>query len=179
MKIEIRNLKFAAPILSAVFLLFSCGSNSNSTEEKEDDTSTKELSLVEKFDFEDLEGNTIDWGETKGKLVFVNFWATWCKPCIKEMPSVSEANIQLKDDNVLFIVASDEDVEKIPKFESKHHYSFKLMHSKASVFDLGIQALPTTLIINENGEVVFNEIGARDWASEKSIALIKSFSVKK
>ena len=179
MKIEMKNLKFTAPILLAIFLLFSCGSSSKSTEEKEDNASAKELSLVEKFDFEDLEGNKFEWTDTKGKLVFVNFWATWCKPCIKEMPSVSEANIQLKDDNVIFIVASDEDVEKIKKFESKHHYSFGLVHSKTSVFDLGVQALPTTIIINEEGVIVFNEIGARDWASEKSIALIKSFSVKK
>jgi len=78
----------------------------------------------------------------------------------------------------MFIIASDEDVEKIRKFESKHHYSFNLVHSNTSVFDLDVQALPSTMIINENGEIVFNEIGARDWSSDKNIALIKSFSIK-
>ncbi len=173
-----KNMKTGCIVVIGMLLFFGCASNSSKEEENEDNQQKKELSLIEKFDFEDLEGNKIDWAETKGKTVFVNFWATWCKPCIKEMPSISEANRQLKEGNVLFIVASDEDIEKIKKFESKHAYSFKLMHSKTSVFDLDVQALPTTLIINENGKVVFNEIGARDWASEKSIALIKSFSAK-
>ncbi len=173
-------MRISIALMIAILFIAGCSTETSKVEDKANEKApSKELSLIEKFDFRDLEGNKLDWAETKGKLVFVNFWATWCKPCIKEMPSVSEANIQLKDDNVLFIVASDEDVDKISKFESKHHYNFKLMQSKASVFDLGIQALPTTLIINENGEIVFNEIGARDWASEKSIALIKSFSTKK
>lgn len=180
MKVKIRNVKRIGVFLIGLFFIMACGAGSTETEEvaETDQSSTKEMSLIEKFNFEDLEGNKFNWDDTKGKLVFVNFWATWCKPCIKEMPSISEANSQLRDQNVVFIVASDEDVEKIKKFESKHQYSFKLMRSNASVFDLGVQALPTTIIINEAGEIVFNEIGARDWASEKSIALIKSFSTK-
>ena len=166
-------------ILVLATLACSVGCTSNSTETSKDlsEENLQELSLVERFDFEDLDGNKINWEDTNGKLVFVNFWATWCKPCIREMPSISEANIQLKNEGVMFIVASDEDVQKIQKFESKHHYSFSLVHTNTSVFDLDIQALPSTLIINENGEIVFNEIGARDWSSDKSIALIKSFSV--
>jgi len=182
MKVGIRNVKRIGVFLIGLFFIMACGAGSTENEEVTEaetaQSSTKKMSLIEKFDFEDLEGNKFNWDDTKGKLVVVNFWATWCKPCIKEMPSISEANSQLKDQNVVFIVASDEDVEKIKKFESKHHYSFKLMRSNASVFDLEVQALPTTLIINEEGEIVFNEIGARDWASEKSIALIKSFSTK-
>lgn len=169
-------------------LIFIVGCSSKDSDSSETDTSylaeyeaalkLHDLPLIERFSFEDLEGNKFDWREAKGKLVFVNFWATWCKPCIKEMPSISKANTQLKKE-VLFIIASDEEVAKIKKFESKHHYSFALMHSNTSVFDLDIQALPTTLIINEKGEIVFNEIGVRDWASEKSITLIKSFSINK
>ncbi len=178
MRYEIRNIKLTTTFLMGIALLSGCGSSSTTKEEKEEKVAGKELSLIEKFDFEDLEGNKIDWADTKGKVVFINFWATWCKPCIKEMPSISEANNQLKDGNVLFIVASDEDIEKIKKFDSKRKYSFPLMRSVTSVFDLDIQALPTTIIIDEKGEVVFNEIGTRDWASEKNIALIKSFSSK-
>ena len=178
MKIEMRKLKVIAPFLIGLLFIGGCGTSTTTEEKQEEPTTKKELSLIEKFDFEDLDGNKINWDDTKGQIVFVNFWATWCKPCIKEMPSISEANIQLKDKNVMFIIASDEDVEKIKKFESKHDYSFNLVHSKASIFDLGVQALPTTIIINENGDIVFNEIGSRDWGSEKSITLITSFSSK-
>lgn len=164
------------------FVLAGCGSDS--TESTTSSTATKgdinfqDLPLAERFNFNDLDGNKFDWATTDGKVVFINFWATWCKPCIKEMPSIGKAYAKLKDENVTFIIASDEEVTKIKKFEAKHYYNFELMQSKTSVFDLGIKALPTTIIINENGEIVFNEIGARDWNSKKNIELIRSLSVK-
>lgn len=176
---EIRKLKWVNILFIGLFFIGGCGSEKTDSDETEQEENLQELPLIERFSFEDLEGNKMNWDDTKGKLVFVNFWATWCKPCIKEMPSISKANIQLKEEDVLFIVASDEDVSKIKKFESKHHYSFSLLHSNISVFDLDVQALPTTIIINEEGKIVFNEIGSRDWSSDKSIALIKSFSAKK
>lgn len=171
-------MKVNVGVILLVFFIVGCGSTSSENGGDNKEENLQELPLVERFSFEDLDGTKIDWADTKGKLVFVNFWATWCKPCIKEMPSISEAHIQLKGEGVVFIVASDEDVSKIKKFESKHHYSFSLLHSNTSVFDLDVQALPTTIIINEEGEIVFNEIGSRDWSSDKSIALIKSFSIK-
>lgn len=166
-------------ILSGILLgiAFGCRQQNEKTNDKADEKQPdKPLAMVDKFDFEDLEGNKFDWNTTKGKLVFVNFWATWCKPCIKEMPSISEAQRQLPE--VIFVVASDESPEKILKYATKHHFSFELMRSNTSVFDLDVKALPTTLIINENGKIVFNEIGARDWANEKNIELIKKFSAK-
>ena len=165
--------------LALMLFVISCETKPSDSSDNESSVKLEELPLIERFAFEDLEGTKIDWDSTKGKVVLVNFWATWCKPCIKEMPSLSEAYIKLKDHNVIFIVASDEDVKKIKKFESRHHYNFDLLHSKTSVFDLDVQALPTTLIINEKGEVVFNEIGARNWNSDKNIELIKSFVSKK
>ncbi len=174
---EIESLILRNTVLLLMLFMFGCTTNTKETSEGLQSEKLQELPLIERFAFEDLEGKKIDWTETNGKLVFVNFWATWCKPCIKEMPSISEANIKLKEE-VIFIVASDEDVEKIKKFESKHHYSFKLLRSKTPVFDLDIQALPTTIIIDKNGKIVFNEIGSRNWASDKNIALIKSFGVE-
>ena len=166
-------------ILFGLLFLIGCNTPKKEEDNKEEGfDSQMELPLNERFSFEDLEGNKIDLSDTKGKLVFINFWATWCKPCVKEMPSISEAYIQLKDQNVVFLIASDEEVEKIKKFESKHHYSFKLIHSSASVFELDVKALPTTIILNENGDIVFNEIGARDWSSDKNIKLILSFFTK-
>ena len=88
-----KKFKRTNALLIGLFFVVGCGSNSSEAESETKEENLQELPLVERFDFEDLEGNKMNWSDTKGKLVFVNFWATWCKPCIKEMPSISEANI--------------------------------------------------------------------------------------
>ena len=83
---------------------------------------------------------------------------------------------KLKDEDFIFLAASDENLDKIKKFAAKNNYSFKIVHSKTSVFDLEITALPTTFIINKEGEIVYNEVGARDWAGENTIAKLRKYA---
>ena len=85
------------------------------------------------------------------------------------MPDIDKAAKLLKDDNFVFLAASDEDLDKIKQFAAKSEFSFQIVRSKTSVFDLDISALPTTMVINTEGEIVFNEVGARDWSSENEI----------
>jgi len=158
-----------------ILLLEGCSSPSTDSEESKTFVNVKDEPLIERITLEDLEGKRIDLNELKGNIIFLNFWATWCKPCIKEMPSIDAASKTLKGDSIVFILASDEKLNKIQKFTTVQSYTFKFAHSKTSVFDLDIKALPTTMIINSEGEIVFNEIGGRDWSTEKNIELIKSF----
>lgn len=166
-------------VLIIVVFFMACGNKSTDTSEKEQQVISKEKPLIERFSFEDTEGNEVNISESKGKIVFLNFWATWCKPCIEEMPSINLAYNKLKDKGVVFIVASDEEPEKLKKFASKYNFDFTLIHSRISVFELNIKALPTTMIIDTKGEIVFNEVGSRDWSSESNIDLIQSFSITK
>ena len=69
-----------------------------------------------------LSGEKIDMEEFKGKTVFINFWATWCKPCIQEMPTINSAQSMFNDNDVVFLFASNEEIDRINAFSTKHPY---------------------------------------------------------
>lgn len=153
-------------------MLFNC-QTSNQTE-----TNQLPENLVDRIDLVDLEGKPINIENFKGKTVFLNYWATWCKPCLAEMPDMDRAANELADEDFVFLAASDENIEKIKKFAEKYEYSFRFVQSKTSVFDLELSALPTTWIINSKGELVFNEVGARKWDSEEELDNLRKLAIK-
>ena len=159
-------------LLSLLIFFTGCEQGGDSaTTEFVIDTS---LPLEERIVLVDLEGNKTDLSTYRGKTVFLNFWATWCKPCIKEMPSIDQARISLENQDVVFIAASDEKIEKIKKFAVNSDYGFQIVQVQGDIFDLDIKALPTTFIINPDGKIVYNEVGAREWHEEANIELITS-----
>ena len=140
--------------------------------QKASDAQTKEKlpeKLVDRIQLTDLDGKAISLEEFKGKTIFLNYWATWCRPCLAEMPDMDKAAKILTKENFVFLAASDEDIEKIKKFAVKNKYTFQFVHSVTSVFDLDIIALPTTMVINSKGEIIYNEVGARDWSSKREL----------
>jgi thiol-disulfide isomerase/thioredoxin len=151
-------------------LLIACG-----TEQSQEGAYTIDTTkpLVERIRLIDLEGNELPLEGFKGKTVFLNFWATWCKPCLKEMPSMDRAYQQLSEENIVFIVASDEDMKKIKKYASGKDYAFQFAQLQGDIFDLDIKALPTTFIINPEGAIVYNEVGAREWDEPANITMLK------
>jgi thiol-disulfide isomerase/thioredoxin len=95
----------------SLFFVISCGSQ-QSKKEYVIDTAKP---LVERIKLADLDGKEISLASLKGKTVFLNFWATWCKPCVKEMPSMDKAYKELQGDDFVFLAASDEGIERIRK----------------------------------------------------------------
>ena len=132
--------------------------------------------LVDRIQLVDLEGEAIPLESLKGKTIFLNYWATWCRPCLAEMPDMHKAAKILGEENFVFLAASDEEMDKIKEFAKKYDYAFQFVHSKTSVFDLDIMALPTTMIINAQGDIVYNEVGARDWANEKELERLRNLA---
>jgi thiol-disulfide isomerase/thioredoxin len=119
----------------------------------------------------DLDGQTINLQKYKGKTIFINFWATWCRPCLEEMPSIEKAQNMLKDKEVVFLFASAETVEEIDAFRNVHIYKFNYIRIENSE-ELGIQVLPTTYIFNSKRKLVFSESGYRKWNEKVNIDLI-------
>ena len=157
-------------LLLIILAFVSCTSTKQDTE--------KELpaELIDRIELTDLEGGAISLDDFKGKTVFLNYWATWCRPCIAEMPDIDEAAKILGEEDFVFIAASDESVDKIKKYITTIDYSFQFVKLNSSVFDLEIMALPTTMIINKKGEIVYNEVGARKWDSETEINKLREIA---
>jgi len=158
------------PLLFFITLIapIGCSEPKTASEEKK---VTDEITL-ETLQLTDLNGQSIDLSQLAGKRIFVNFWATWCKPCLAEMPSISAVADSLKNSGVVFLAASDEKMDRVKGFSEKNTYSFQIVSTKADISSLEIFALPATFIFDEKGKLVFRETGARQWDSAESIQLI-------
>ncbi len=110
---------------------------------------------------------TLNFQNTKGKVVLINFWATWCPPCIAEMPSMHELYEDYKD-KIEFVFVSSEQTKVIHNFLSKNSYSFDVYRpvtAHPEVFN--VQSIPRTFLIDTNGNIVIDKMGAANWNSEK------------
>lgn len=86
---------------------------------KIESASTVSEADIAKVKLKELDDQTIELSQYEGKTVFINFRATWCKPCIQEMPTIESARNVLKNENVIFLLASNEDPDEIEKFIKK------------------------------------------------------------
>lgn len=133
----------------------------------------KDLSGIK---FKDASGNIVDLGTLKDKVVFLNFWATWCPPCLAEMPSVNKLYEQFKDDkDVVFImVDADSDLAKSKKYMDKKGYRLPLYQVASNIPEVIFKgSLPTTVVFDKKGRISYNEAGAANYASDKFIEFIK------
>ncbi|MBL6655446.1 MAG: TlpA family protein disulfide reductase [Flavobacteriaceae bacterium] len=149
------------------FLLFAC--NSNITNNNISDLESLQL----KSSFFDLEENNLDLSEFNNGKVVVSYWATWCAPCIKEMPSMKRAEEILEDYGYTFLLVSDETIDKISNFKNEMNFDLNFLKSNKSFESLGVYAMPTSYIFNENGKIVETFVGVIEWDSEEIINKLK------
>ncbi|HEU5165615.1 MAG TPA: TlpA disulfide reductase family protein [Chitinophagaceae bacterium] len=159
-------------VLLFLFIISACKNTTDTKGSNEvPDKITQKDNAMTRVHLTDLHDQPIELEKFKGKTVFINFWATWCKPCREEMPSVQEAMKILKDEKIEFLFASDETTEQIEEFKAAHEYSFNYVKVE-SLSSLNIIGLPTTFIFNSSGELVFSEMGYRKWDNKANIDLI-------
>lgn len=130
--------------------------------------------------FWDGDGKTVDLASLKGKVVFINFWATWCPPCIAEMPSINALNGKFKDnENVVFLMVDvDNNYEKSKNFMKKHQYALKVVSPASEMPPVLMQgAIPTTVILNKEGKMVYRQEGAADYNSSQLVDMIRKLAL--
>lgn len=113
----------------------------------------------------DLDGKPISLDDTKGKIVLLNFWATWCGPCRAEIPDLIELQNKYKDQLAIIALATDEDEPgEVKKFAQKHgiNYRIGMATDPLRLKYGGIPALPTSFILDTQGRVVQKHIGLND-----------------
>lgn len=128
------------------------------------------------FTLKNLEGSEISLEDFEGKVVFLNFWATWCGPCREEMPSMEKLWQRFKEEAfVILAVDLREEKEEVNSFMKDYGLTFSvLLDSRGEVANnYGIRAIPTTFLIDSEGRIVGKALGARDWASEDAFDLIE------
>ena len=149
-------------------LLFSC--NSGITNSK----SLSDLDALQlKTSFIDLYEKNLDLSVYQNGKIVVSYWATWCAPCIKEMPGIKRAEEILKEYGYTFLLISDETVDKISKFKNEWNFDFNFLKSIKSFETLGVYAMPTSYIFDENGQIIETIVGAIEWDSEEMINKLK------
>lgn len=117
--------------------------------------------VVEQLSLRDSEGKEFKLASLSNKAKVINFWATWCKPCVKELPHFQKAKEKYGED-VVFIMISDEPLEKIEAFKAKNNYSFLFLRSDAALADHGIYSIPLSYFYKANGEYISAVSGGMD-----------------
>ncbi len=110
--------------------------------------------------------------DKKGKVIILNYWATWCPPCRGEMPSLQRLYDDYKN-KVEFVFITSDEKEKVAKFYNEYNYNlptYQLTSNPAS--EINTRTLPTTFIIDKNGKLALKEIGASNWNSSSVRALL-------
>ncbi len=123
----------------------------------------------------DLQGRPFNLALYYGKPVFLNFWATWCGPCIQEMESI-EAVYQQYKGKVIFLAVTTEEPEKIEAFRKKYPYTFDFARLEGDYLDAFVVKLPTTMLITRDGTLLYEEEGYRVWTMHNNLEKVKEIA---
>ena len=125
--------------------------------------------------FSDLENNIFTIQNFKGKNLFINYWATWCNPCLAEMPYMAELYEKYKDEeDIIFLYLSREKLETIKNYIPKDESLQQLPIYKIITDDefFATSGIPTTFIVNSDGEVIVKDLGSAFWNDESVFKFI-------
>tara|TARA_B100001559_G_C16388472_1_gene570003 strand:- start:526 stop:1035 length:510 start_codon:yes stop_codon:yes gene_type:complete len=166
-------------IKRVIFLSFLLFSNLSYSDDNNQQLLIKDPKKVEIFSMKDINDTEKKISSSENKILLLNFWATWCAPCIKEIPELIELKKKFKNNVEIYFLSVDSNVKKtVPKFLRKNKLESLLIFNDEKLkvsSKFGVKVMPTTVIINKNFEEVAQVKGYVDWSSSKYIDLIKKF----
>lgn len=185
-------MKFKLLAISTIGILLTCtgilGFSSTAFSKNLQDLKVGELKnlavasspeLIADFSFVDSDGNKLTMSDFRGKVILLNFWATWCGPCRKEMPSIDRLQAEMGSD-AFQVIALSHDLKGITQVE-KFYKKYKIKHLEVyndktlvSGRETGVFGLPATLIIDKKGNEVARLVGPAEWDTDEAKALIQA-----
>src|SRR5579864_7812799 len=168
-RLNMRARRLSAIFLCGVASLVPCGQGSGQAPAAPSDVRrirfVKNPDPVPPFTLRDIDGKTLSSSELRGKVVLLNFWATWCGPCRAEIPDLIE--LQKKYGDALQIIGldvDDDDVAEVKKFVEKNgiNYPVGMATNEIRIQYGGVAALPTSFVLNKEGRVVQKHEGLRN-----------------
>ena len=156
------------PLLVFFFAMPACGMGDKPVEGEKKEKS----SAASDFKLKDLGGNEVSLSQFRGKVVFLNFWATWCPPCRTEMPSIEKLHRKYggKDFVVLAVAIDTKGAEIVRPYIDEKGFTFVvLVDAKAETADsYDVFGVPMTFVIGRDGKILNRVQGGADWFSEES-----------
>ena len=172
MFINQKKIKFLFLIIC--FSIFSSISQTNEDAPFNNIATYKNPKPITAVIFEDFSGNVVSLKDYYGKLVIVNFWATWCAPCKKEMPSLDRLSLDSSFKNLKIVAVNMEQTnpEKVKKFfDDLNIKNLSIFFDKKFNFvkEFKLRGLPTTILLNKKGQEFARIIGAIDFEDKKFV----------
>jgi thiol-disulfide isomerase/thioredoxin len=133
-------------------------------------------SIAMPFELMSLDGTRVRLSDLAGKVVLVNFWATWCGPCKEEMPSLARLQQQLDPEKfALLTVTTDLQRQGIAQFLSHTGVSLPVLFDEDQEVSRSfmVRGLPTTVVVGRDGTLLGRAVGPRVWDSQESVALMR------
>ena len=145
-----------------------------------EEISTGSQSFDYNFIMKDLEGNKVDMKDLKGKVIFINLWATWCGPCRVEMPSIQNLYNSVDNDKVAFVILSLDQQgheQKVVQYIRDKEFNFPVYYPASPLPKLlRVNTIPTTFIIGPDGKVKSKKTGMANYDTEEMREFLKGLS---
>ncbi len=150
------------------------GSNGKSYSPTEIDKLDKQM--APDFTLKDLKGNAVTLSSLKGKVVLLNFWATWCPPCVAEMPELNKLHKKMGPRGLEIVaVSTDNSISYARDYVSKHNIEFKVLYdeNRTATRLYKVFSMPTTFLIDKHGVIVEKFFGDYEWADSDMMKKIE------
>lgn len=123
----------------------------------------------------DINGNIVSLADLKGKVIFMNFWATWCPPCVAEMPAINELHKEMGDEVAFVMLSMDQKFEKAIAYKERKEFGLPIYQPASQIPPMyGSSQLPTTYVIDAQGRLVLTHLGMADYNNQKFRNFLKS-----
>lgn len=149
-------------VLTLSVALSACTNEGNEGEETADNSSQAEI--VENAVFTDLDGNDVDIKDFAGKIILIDFWESWCGPCLQVFPAMDDLREEYPDDFAVLAVTVglSEGPNEAKKFAEENGYDFNWLYDEYRVFEkLGGQGIPFKVYVDPDGKLIEIEMGSR------------------